>query len=636
MVNAIRSSLDREFEIVIIDDGSFDDTRAISQTIAERVVVLPCQSGAARARNEGIVASTGEVILLVDSDVVVSEAAVSALLNRLASGYDAVFGAYTPLPPPEARSIATDYKNHVHHVTHSHGGLRDVNTFWSGFSAIRREAFLAVGGFDPGVTRSADVEDIHLGYRLTAAGFRVAVDPSCQVEHLKRYNVRAMFASDVFHRAIPWTRAMLEMRTFRADLNLAGSSLLGVAAFLLGVVSAALAPFTNLAVGLGASIVLFSFWLWTQRVLVRSCLKVGGLRLGFAAVLFGAAFCFYAPVGAVLGAFVYLLRPANRSIRNSVPLERKRPSSSGLPLSIVLVTTPSDDHMQIAQLIAQFQPDARCEILLVTSSPATELAVTTAHIQVVEAPVDEGPRDRCQRGLNEAVGRGVVFLEPGLHTVDGWIETAIASSERGFLVTGGSFSLSSTTAHNRAASYAWFWPWRAEAPERWIEDHPTMNTVFETAALRQIGGLSDRASIYRRLSVFGARVVHFDPTLRVNVRDDFAHRSMRQRFSLSKIQAMTMTSYYDNGVLLRFGRSVRVGLGIPFVIARRIRRAVHEGVADQVFWRSIPFTALWVAADAAGTIAGCCSRRGSTKIRADQFAESTLTLSSGVDLEPFK
>lgn len=609
-VAAVRDAVPAATELVIIDDGSFDDTREIARGLADRLVVLPCQSGAARARNEGIRQSTGEIIMMVDSDVLVNRAAVAGLILAMENGLDAVFGAYTPLPPPEARSIATNYKNHVHHATHIQGGRRIATSFWSGFSAIRRDAFVAVGGFDSAVTRSADVEDIHLGYRLTSAGFTIAVEPACQVEHLKRYTSRGLMASDLFHRAIPWTRAMLELRTFRSDLNLAGSSMAGVAMFLLGVTSAIAAPFTSPKVALILAGALVGGWLWTQRRLIRSCWNAGGPPLGAAAVAYGAAFCLYAPAGVVLGVLAYLLRPKNRSVRNTVSLEHRSSSDGGLALTIVVVTRPVDEAVEIDALVANFPPDPRYEVLLVTSEHTSPKAwLRHGHVRLVLATDLEEPRERCQRGLDQARGRSVVFLEPGLQPVAGWIEQAVRAGERGFLVTGGSFGLQATSPRARAAADAWFWQWRAQAKERWIEDHPTMNTVFDTAAIRQIGGLSDRASAYRRMSVFGARVVHFDPALRTDVSETFRHRTLRQRFGLSRAQAATMVAYYDNGLPLRVARIVHGTATLPFTVARRVYRTKREGTADGVYWRALPRIVVWSAADTAGSVAGYCARR---------------------------
>ena len=71
-VDSVLSQTFREFEIVIIDDGSYDGTEKILDTYAEndeRIKVFHIQnSGVSAARRAGIMASTGEYVLFVDSD----------------------------------------------------------------------------------------------------------------------------------------------------------------------------------------------------------------------------------------------------------------------------------------------------------------------------------------------------------------------------------------------------------------------------------------------------------------------------------------------------------------------------------------------------------------------------------------
>jgi hypothetical protein len=110
------------------------------------------------------------------------------------------------------------YKNLLHHYVHQHG-RREASTFWAGCGAIRREVFVSLGGFDEGYTRPA-IEDIELGARLRRAGYRVWLCPDVQVTHLKRWTFASLLRSDVFDRAIPWTRLILRDTHLPADLNL--------------------------------------------------------------------------------------------------------------------------------------------------------------------------------------------------------------------------------------------------------------------------------------------------------------------------------------------------------------------------------------------------------------------------------
>ena len=84
----------------------------------------------------------------------------------------AVFGAYDE--SPAAPGLVSQAKNLAHAFVH-HGSPGNAVTFWAGLGAVRTQVFLAVNGFDERFGRPS-IEDIDLGYRLTAAGFGIVPD----------------------------------------------------------------------------------------------------------------------------------------------------------------------------------------------------------------------------------------------------------------------------------------------------------------------------------------------------------------------------------------------------------------------------------------------------------------------------
>src|SRR5690606_35080077 len=144
---------------------------------------------------------TGEILVFVDADVVPAPGAITGMSDLLARSPDvaAVFGAYD-LTPPE-RNFCSQFKNLAHSYVHEIGNP-EASTFWAGLGAVRTEAFRAVGGFDDRFTRPP-VEDIELGYRLVAAGYRIRLDPRFRGTHLKRWTfgncVSPIFGHAEFH-----------------------------------------------------------------------------------------------------------------------------------------------------------------------------------------------------------------------------------------------------------------------------------------------------------------------------------------------------------------------------------------------------------------------------------------------------
>jgi hypothetical protein len=146
----------------------------------------------------------------------------------------AVFGSYDDLP--SLHGAVSSFRNMLHHyVHHTSGGL--ATTFWAGLGAVRREAFVAVDGFDDWRFRSPSVEDIELGLRLSTAGGLIRLDPEIQGTHLKRWRLTTMLLTDLIYRGMPWTALMLERGPQAARLNLRGSHGAAAVMFTLAVAS---------------------------------------------------------------------------------------------------------------------------------------------------------------------------------------------------------------------------------------------------------------------------------------------------------------------------------------------------------------------------------------------------------------
>jgi hypothetical protein len=118
-----------------------------------------------------------------------------------------------------ADGLVTGFRNLLHHFVHQ-SSAGEATTFWAGLGAIRREAFIDVGGFDSKRYRKPSVEDIELGMRLSEAGRRVVLDPELLGTHLKTWSLGEMVRTDLLHRGIPWVELLLERGSSSSTLNL--------------------------------------------------------------------------------------------------------------------------------------------------------------------------------------------------------------------------------------------------------------------------------------------------------------------------------------------------------------------------------------------------------------------------------
>ncbi|NIN66824.1 MAG: glycosyltransferase [Anaerolineae bacterium] len=216
-LQALAESVRPPDEVIVVDDASTDGSAGLGQTYGARVLRLPGPPrGAALPRNRGAAIASGDVLVFVDADVAVHEDAL-ALMEQCLSTHGqvaAVFGSYDA--DPVAQGLVSRYKNLLHHYVHHHGD-REASTFWTGCGAIRRDIFDAVGRFNESYRV---IEDIELGARLRRAGHRIWLCPDVQVKHLKRWTFTSLLKSDIFDRAIPWSRLILRDRRLPAELNL--------------------------------------------------------------------------------------------------------------------------------------------------------------------------------------------------------------------------------------------------------------------------------------------------------------------------------------------------------------------------------------------------------------------------------
>ena len=234
---ALRSSTYPPREIIVVDDGSTDGTPGVAAQAQARYVRIadgPC--GPAAARNAGARCAEGDVLLFVDADVAVHADTLSRIAGHLERHPDlaAVFGSYDD--QPTHGGIISRYRNLLHHFVHQHSA-QEASTFWAGCGAVRRGIFLAAGGFDERYRRPS-IEDIELGGRLRAAGHRIRLCRDVQARHMKEWTLGCVLRTDVFARAIPWSRLMLAQRRVPRDLNTSLASRWGAVAAWLIVLAA--------------------------------------------------------------------------------------------------------------------------------------------------------------------------------------------------------------------------------------------------------------------------------------------------------------------------------------------------------------------------------------------------------------
>ncbi len=204
-------------EVLVIDDCSTDDTAQIARDMGATVITTPRNGGPGAARNLAAKQAKGDILWLVDSDVIAAPGGPDLIRAAFSDPeVHAVFGSYDN--QPDGQQLLSKYKNLTHRYHHQHA-KRDAKTFWAGCGALRKDAFLNVGGFDVETYKVPSIEDIELGYRITGAGGRIIVEPKLQGKHLKVWTFANLVHTDIFRRALPWARLMIAREGVVDDLN---------------------------------------------------------------------------------------------------------------------------------------------------------------------------------------------------------------------------------------------------------------------------------------------------------------------------------------------------------------------------------------------------------------------------------
>lgn len=197
------------------------------------VVTEPAGANAAEARNAGVRRASGEVLVFVDSDVLIHPGALARIRAAMAADpyLTAVFGSYDDTPA--AGMLVSDFRNLLHHHVHQSAG-GPAETFWTGLGAVRRPAFDGVGGFDE---RMRWIQDIDLGMRMSASGARIELDPALLGTHLKRWSLRTMLWTDFRRRGVSWVALMVRRRRVPSGLNLGWRHRLSAVLSLVGLIA---------------------------------------------------------------------------------------------------------------------------------------------------------------------------------------------------------------------------------------------------------------------------------------------------------------------------------------------------------------------------------------------------------------
>ncbi|HKF72096.1 MAG TPA: glycosyltransferase [Stellaceae bacterium] len=177
-----------DYEVIVVNDGSTDRTLAIAEGFPYARIISQPNKGLSVARNVGAEAATGEIVAYTDSDCVADPDWLTYLVATIERKQLVACGGPNFPPPedslvPSAVAVSPGGPTHVLLTDETAEHIAGCNM------AFRRDALLALGGFDP-IYRAAG-DDVDMCWRFQDAGHTIGFSPAAIVWHFRRNTVGA-------------------------------------------------------------------------------------------------------------------------------------------------------------------------------------------------------------------------------------------------------------------------------------------------------------------------------------------------------------------------------------------------------------------------------------------------------------
>ncbi len=185
--SVLGQSLPREeFEVLVVDNGSSDATRAVAERYPVRTLFEPIATSYA-ARNRGAEAARGDVLAFLDADCRAKPDWLEEGLRALAASGAAIAAGEVRTEATASAPLAETYDRlkflRQARSTSRKRAAATANLF------VRRAAFDAAGGFDPGLVSGGDEDLCH---RAVALGHGIVSAPRAVVRHAPRRTLAAI------------------------------------------------------------------------------------------------------------------------------------------------------------------------------------------------------------------------------------------------------------------------------------------------------------------------------------------------------------------------------------------------------------------------------------------------------------
>ncbi len=209
-LQAVTSVLDDKTELIVVDDGSIDQSVEIIRRFPCKLIQLNQNRGAAHARNIGAWYSQGEILFFTDADCLLDRTALFLVKQHMCLADDklVIGGSYTSQPYDD-HFYSRFQSVFIHYSETKHTQSPDYIATHA--MAIKADIFHASGGFAENI--GPILEDVEFSHRLRRAGKQLKILPELQVQHIFNYSL-----SGSWRNAIRKTRYWVQYSFRNHDL----------------------------------------------------------------------------------------------------------------------------------------------------------------------------------------------------------------------------------------------------------------------------------------------------------------------------------------------------------------------------------------------------------------------------------
>lgn len=312
-LKAAFASTYENFEVVVVDDSSTDDSVEIAQQFPCKLIRLDRRAGASHTRNVGAASSKGEILFFIDADCLLLEdtlARVARAIARYDDDHVVIGGSYSQIPWDD--TFFSTFQSIF--VNYSETKNKEPDYIAAHAMAMKARFFRKSGGFATDLLPL--LEDVEFSHRVRRTGGRLIMHPEIEVRHIFNFSLGKSLCN-AFTKSRYWIMYSLMNGDLFTDSGTASRELkVNGVAYLLKIFALLLGLITGNVMFLTLAVVVFAFNIWVNHNLLARFSQAKGLTFCIKAAFY-YTLLYPAAVwtGAALGALEYFQRrkPPRRS-----------------------------------------------------------------------------------------------------------------------------------------------------------------------------------------------------------------------------------------------------------------------------------------------------------------------------------